>query len=259
MLEWKLTDVFPLFICTTFYLIVFFLAELTRKIVDMSVKKGTNFYIFVIELIATAQMCTCVYENGIMIKHYGVSGFFFIVICLLYVGSLINRGAFVSPFAPIEKFYYGAIKFDQLFLVLLAQAIGGYSAFRLVSVIFNHHQFYENLPCTLNYKVPFFAAIAYEIIACFLMRLIIPRLHTRYQPYIAPMVTSAFLSFALAYIGVPALNPVTVSSRLQGCYGLDLQWFILTYWICPVIGWMAAAVLDHRAKVNVGGKSKKKK
>lgn len=36
---------------------------------------------------------------------------------------------------------------------------------------------------------------------------------------------------ALAVIGVPGLNPVVASSRLQGCPGLDLQWFIMLYWL----------------------------
>lgn len=54
----------PMFVCTVYYLLVFFFAETARKVVDLSVKKGTLFYTFLIELIATAQMCTCVYENG---------------------------------------------------------------------------------------------------------------------------------------------------------------------------------------------------
>lgn len=66
-------------------------------------------------------------------------------------------------------------------------------------------------------------------------------------------------SLALYYIGVPGLNPVTASSRLQGCSGLDLQWFMLTYWICPIVGWMAAAIIDHRTTLKAGGKQKKKK
>lgn len=45
---------------------------------------------------------------------------------------------------------------------------------------------------------------------------------------------------------MPGLNPVTASSRLQGCPGLDLQWFIITYWVAPVFGWLLASTLDGR-------------
>jgi len=47
---------------------------------------------------------------------------------------------------------------------------------------------------------------------------------------------------------VPGLNPVVTSSRLQGCAGLDHQWFIMTYWCCPVMGWLIAACLDPKTK-----------
>ncbi|KAH7695319.1 CRE-AQP-10 protein, partial [Aphelenchoides avenae] len=70
----------------------------------------------------------------------------------------------------------------------------------------------------------------------------------KYKTFLAPVVVSTFLSVALAYVGVPGLNPVTVSSRLQGCPGLDLQWFIMTYWFAPVFRWLAAAALDRRGK-----------
>lgn len=51
---------------------------------------------------------------------------------------------------------------------------------------------------------------------------------------------------ALLFVGVPGLNPTVASSRLQGCDGLNTVWFILTYWICPVIGWMLSAFIDDR-------------
>lgn len=47
---------------------------------------------------------------------------------------------------------------------------------------------------------------------------------------------------------MPGLNPVVTSSRLQGCAGLDYQWFIMTYWCCPVVGWLLATCLDPKTK-----------
>lgn len=89
---------------------VLFLAELSRKIVDLTCRRNTALYAFLIEFIGTAQMCTCVYENGIIIKHYGVWGFFTVVSSLLLVGGVINRGAYVSPLVPIELYVHGSIE-----------------------------------------------------------------------------------------------------------------------------------------------------
>lgn len=265
--EWP--PLYPAFIAITYYAFVIFVAELSRKIVDYFLKKNGNAYAFFIELIAVAQQCTCVYENGIMIRHYGAPGFFGVVFGILLVTSRFNRGAFVSPMWPIEMLFYGTMGTERFLFVLSAQALGGLSAYRLASSLWyytfkystDHARFYRNLPCTISYKVPFYYALAYEIIGCFLIRLLIPRVSESYKRFVIPVIFASFLSFALSYIGVPGLNPVTVSSRLQGCPGLDLQWFLITYWAAPVIGWMAAAALDRSrksAQVVVNVKSSKK-
>ena len=59
-----LPPLYPAFIAVTYYAFVLFVAELSRKIVDYCFRKGGNTYAFLIEFIAVAQQCTCVYENG---------------------------------------------------------------------------------------------------------------------------------------------------------------------------------------------------
>lgn len=53
----------PAIIAIAYYAFVFFFAEITRKIVGLIFKKSSLIYVLLIELIGTAQMCTCVYEN----------------------------------------------------------------------------------------------------------------------------------------------------------------------------------------------------
>lgn len=57
-------EVSPAAVSVIYYLIVFILAQISRKAIDYVVKRNTLIYLFLIELIATIQMCTCVYENG---------------------------------------------------------------------------------------------------------------------------------------------------------------------------------------------------
>ncbi|KAI6189701.1 Aquaporin [Aphelenchoides bicaudatus] len=262
-----LQQIWPAFIAVTTYLTIILIAEISRKIVDLFTKKNTKLYIFLIELIAVAQQCTCVYENGVIIRHYGPTGFFFAVFGILLVTSRFNRGAFVSPFGPIEQWYFGSASIEKLLTVLLAQTIGGYSAFRLANGIWfysmdfssDHAHLYRNLPCAIQYKVPFLYVFLFEIISCFVLRLLVARVPEAYKRFIVPVIFASFLSFALSNIGIPGLNPVTAASRLQGCPGLDLQWFIVTYYFTPVIGWLAAASLDRRLTLSKGGKGKKKK
>ncbi|KHN86094.1 Putative aquaporin-10 [Toxocara canis] len=257
-------DFGPLLIATSFYSTVFIIAELTRKIVDRYVTPNTLLYYFLIEAIATAQMCTCVYENAVIVRHYGPAGFFFTVTSLLFAGSFVNRGAFVSPLKPVELFYFGSIGLDRLLTVLAAETLGGYSAYRVarrlwywsLSLAADHAISYETTRCAFAYKVPFVYAFAFEILGSFLMRSIHTRLPLNSTRYAAPAITSAFLTFSLAFIGVVGLNPTVSSSRMQGCDGLSTQWFILTYWVCPTVGWMLSAIVDSKAKEQMVKKEK---
>ena len=102
-------DYVPLLVSITFYTFVFGAAEVCRRIVDRFVNPKRHIHAFFMEFAAAAQMCTCVYENGVILKNYGVIGFFFVVIGLLIVGGIVNRGAFVNPLPVAEQMYKNVI------------------------------------------------------------------------------------------------------------------------------------------------------
>jgi hypothetical protein len=54
----------PSIIAIAYYAFVFFFAEIIRKFVGLIFKRSSLIYAMLIELIGTAQMCTCVYENS---------------------------------------------------------------------------------------------------------------------------------------------------------------------------------------------------
>uniref|UniRef100_A0A0R3RLW4 Aquaporin n=1 Tax=Elaeophora elaphi TaxID=1147741 RepID=A0A0R3RLW4_9BILA len=247
-------DCHPLLVATCFYVLVFVTAELTRKLVDKYETPGSLLFHFLMEIIATAQMCTCVYENAVIIRHYGLLGFFLVVALLIFSGGIMNRETFVSPLLPIELYYKGIFPLKRLLVTVAGQMVGGYSAYRIARNLWywslnlspDHALFYKLTSCELIYKVPFIFVPSFEVLGCFLMRSILFRIPANFKIFIAPTVVSAFLTFALIFVGIPGLNPTISSSRLQGCNGLDTSWFILTYWVCPVIGWMLSAVMDDR-------------
>ena len=212
-------------------------------------------------------MCTAVFENALVIRKYGNIGFFLVVIALQLSGNFLNRGAYVSPLPVIEQFLNSKIRPDKFLALLSAQTIGGYSAFRLANALWyyslnysaDHFQLFEHLPCAIVYKVPYSYAFLNELVGSFLLRYIINRLPNSSKFYITPALVASLLTFSLSFIGIPGLNPVVTSSRLQGCPGLDLQWFMITYWVCPAIGWLLAAQLDKNSKARGGSKKEKQK
>ncbi|CAJ0945919.1 unnamed protein product, partial [Mesorhabditis belari] len=237
-----------------FYVGVFTFAWLTRRFIDvLGAKyfrkfKDSDLYVFLMEFIATAQMCTCVYENGIIVKHFGWQGFGTIVAILLFAGSFFNRGAFVNPLVPIELFYYGVMTWQRTFITLAAQCLGGWAAFRLAMNLWFwsadyslDHALALDPNCTLRYKIGPEFVILWELVGTFLLRTGIAMMPLKLKTLGVPVMVAGFLSFAMVWVGIPALNPLVVSSRLWGCRGVDDQWFILYYWIIPLIGWLSAS------------------
>ncbi|EYB99984.1 hypothetical protein Y032_0118g708 [Ancylostoma ceylanicum] len=51
---------------------------------------------------------------------------------------------------------------------------------------------------------------------------------------------------SILFIGDSGLDPIVASSLFFGCSGLSAQWFILLYWVCPVVGWMLGAYINRR-------------
>ena len=107
------------------------------------------------------------------------------------------------------KTYLKLFRNEKLIAILTAHSIGGYSAFRVARTLWyysmdlasDHTFFYEQLPCFLSYKIPFWAVMLYEFSGCFFLRFASSRLPTRYRGYIAPALVSFLLSVgkSLAY------------------------------------------------------------
>uniref|UniRef100_A0A0K0FHT4 Aquaporin n=1 Tax=Strongyloides venezuelensis TaxID=75913 RepID=A0A0K0FHT4_STRVS len=256
----------PAVVCILFYITCFGLGELGRKIVSRFFQPASYPYIFLIEAIGTLQMCTCVYENGLMVKNYGPMGFFFTVTSLLCFANSWNRGAFVSPLAPFEMFFYKSINLGKFLAVVFGQILGGGYAFFSAKLLWYYtknyseeHQFaletFEK--CVFNFKVSYVFVLLFEAIGCFCIRFIISKLPEKSKSFAIPITVAGFLTLGIVYIGVGGLNPTVAGSRLFGCSGLDTLWFAITYWIAPLIGWMSAAHLIHTGLLKSGGKRSK--
>uniref|UniRef100_A0AC35U6D5 Aquaporin n=1 Tax=Rhabditophanes sp. KR3021 TaxID=114890 RepID=A0AC35U6D5_9BILA len=246
----------PATVAIVFYIACFTLGEICRTITTRIFKQGTLPYIFLIEAIGTLQMCTCVYENGIMVKYYGPMGFFFTVTVLLAMASTYNRGSFGSPLAPIEMYCFNVIPLPKLLTVLFGQVLGGAYAFVCAKLLWyytqhlaNEHsfQFKYAHKCVMNYKVDFIYVLLFEFVGCFVLRFLISKMSEKVKFYAIPVLVSSLLTSGIIFVGVGGLNPTVAASRLYGCLPVDKVWFVITYWITPVLGWLSAAYLIHNS------------
>ncbi|CAI5440690.1 unnamed protein product [Caenorhabditis angaria] len=258
---------YPLYSALAYYSAVFAIGELARFLVTKYVSPRGNSQLFAIELIGTIQMCTCVYENGIIVKNYGLNAFFIVVGLLLTAGGIFNRGALTNCVPIIEDFFYSACSSSKFLAILTAQLIGASFASKCAYFIWNWTSQYSqshlenalNTTCILQYKQSAGIVIAFEIFGAFAMRILIAKIAAR--PSLRktiPFVVSLYLTAALYIIGVPGLNPIVATARLFGCQGIDNHVFVILYWICPVVGWLGGAHFVRNSAVTPVKKSSKK-
>uniref|UniRef100_A0A8R1DQK8 Aquaporin n=1 Tax=Caenorhabditis japonica TaxID=281687 RepID=A0A8R1DQK8_CAEJA len=234
--------------------------QLTAKFVS---PRG-NSQLFLYELIGTIQMCTCVYENGVIFKNYGFPAIFLCVSLLLTAGGIFNRGALTNCVPIIEQYYYNNVSSSKLLTVLTAQLLGAVFASRVAYAIWGltaaystvHFENANNLDCVLQYKQAAGIVIGFEIAGAFLVRVVISHLAIRPSTVkLIPFAISAYLTLALYIVGVPGLNPIVATARLYGCQGIDNNSFFILYWICPIVGWLMGS--HFVAKTTTGKKSAK--
>ncbi|KAL6728471.1 hypothetical protein Aduo_010242 [Ancylostoma duodenale] len=246
----------PLVAAVCYYGTVLGTAELSRRILDKTISKKTSFHRFLIELIGTAQICTCVFENAVIVQHYGVSSFFIATTVLGFIFSSTGRGSYGTPLTPIEMLYYGEIRLSRFLLFLLAEMMGGAIAWHIARTLWFHSLQYSQThmemfvnsqnTCSIVHQRDFLIVLAYEITGCFAMRSVLPRLPANVGKYLAPAFIASLFSFSILFIGDSGLDPIVASSLFFGCSGLSAQWFILLYWVCPVVGWMLGAYINRR-------------
>ncbi|PIC43189.1 hypothetical protein B9Z55_004006 [Caenorhabditis nigoni] len=241
---------FPLYSALGYFTLVFGLGEISRILTSKYVSSRGNSQLFLYELIGTIQMCTCVYENGIIFKNYGFSAIFLCVGLLLTAGGIFNRGAWTNCAPIFEQFIFGNLGSSKFITILSAQLIGAAFASKVAYLIWNltapysaaHLENASNLDCVLHYKQSAGIVIGFEIIGAFVVRVVVSLLLNRPALIkLIPFAISAYLTLALYIVGVPGLNPIVATARLYGCQGIDNTSFMILYWFCPVLGWLAGA------------------
>lgn len=145
-----------------FYAIVVGFCEICRRGCDKYLQNSGSPLspkMFLIEAIGALQAITCVYENQLVVKYYGLPGFAVVVFILLNVHRLTNRGCILSPAVVSEQYFRGQIRLFDSFAVVLAELIGGTFAFKLAGLFWRlglseqHFVHYDTFECILAYKV----------------------------------------------------------------------------------------------------------
>lgn len=244
----------PIIVSLIYYFCVATFCELSRRIVDVAQVKNMVVRLALFEFLGTLQVCTCVYENHLVTRNYGLKGFFLVVFLLLNLHRLINRGAVVSPALALERLISGSLSVKHFVVLLWAQIFGALCAFRLAQRIWwielseTHAYQAQNFDCVLHLQAPVLGLLFYEFGTCFMLRTLIgatARRKPRFAPYVGAALFSAALSIEILFFGVAGLNPTIAFSRLFGCKGLNSIEHFAIFWFPSIIGWLLAYFIER--------------
>lgn len=152
----------PIITSILFYAIVIGFCEICRRGCDKFFTESVSPSSpkrFLIEAIGALQAITCVYENHLVIRNYGLGGFVVVVFILLIIHGRTNRGCILSPAVVSERYFTGQLGIFDSFSVLTAELIGGTFAFQLAGFFWRlglsdeHLVHYKTFQCFLSYSV----------------------------------------------------------------------------------------------------------
>ncbi|CAD6185991.1 unnamed protein product [Caenorhabditis auriculariae] len=246
----------PLFSAIYFYTVVLVGAELSRRLLDLTLSKKSALYRFLIELIGTTQVLSCVIEHGIIKEYYGLTAFFFTLLIVGFLFGVLNRKASCAPLVPIEKYIYGDRSLGHVISILVAEVLGAMLAISLTNKLWAlsapysdpHLTFMSETACQVTHYRNVPIVLAFETIGAFALRFLLSQLDENIIKYMGPLFVASIFSFATSLIGDSAMDPLVATTLWYGCAGITSQYFLLLYYICPTVGWLLGAYLDRKIK-----------
>ncbi|GMR35744.1 hypothetical protein PMAYCL1PPCAC_05939, partial [Pristionchus mayeri] len=248
----SLSEYEPLICAATTYFGVFALAHIAKLGIDRALKRHTRPHTFALEFITALQMCTCVYENGIIIGNYGLIGFFVAVSLLLTAAGFTNRGHFGNILGHVESLLKGNVNIIDFLVVLAGQLLGSALALRAATSLWyytaglstSHLRAAGANLCGFTLQYDMTIVMILEASICFVLRILIGAYASKTtfrRRYVIPVLVAAHLAGAIKYIGVAGLNPMTAYARLAMCPGMNDAHFFFTYWVGAAVGWLMGA------------------
>ncbi|CAB3402814.1 unnamed protein product [Caenorhabditis bovis] len=245
--------------------------ELARHVCDRFLDKKSTLFLFAIEFLGTLQVTTTIFENGVVDIYFGRQMFALTLFTMGLVFAFCTRGAFCSPLAPFEQYVFGKMKLKEFIRTIIAQLFAGYCSYRFARTIWTQtyvpseaHTRMASLvdQCQFNHQYQLYVHLAFELIGTFIVRHVLvratseerdSRIRTIFPAFFMAMVFTG----TVTYVGDQALDPLVATTLFYGCRGIDVQQYILIYWLAPVVGWLASAYVDNSKSKKLKNKVEK--
>ncbi|XP_052833172.1 aquaporin-11 [Octopus bimaculoides] len=253
------TDYLEPYMATVVYLLVVItlglvLRKLTKAIMPASIQ------VYLVEFVATMEVCSYFFENNFVLKHYGYTVFFFVIVLEILISNRTLEGASENPIKALDEFSKREIGFDKAILKIVVQCFGGLAAYRLAQLVWSldmiedHHVRYYEVSCDTDLVTSIALGFLVEMGAAFIDTYL-GKQSLSSTPFIDELIKA--VNGGVMIVGGVSLtgmyfNPAMATGHMLGCKGTEMWEHILVYWAGPFLGCLCGVILDKYIRINQG-------
>jgi len=237
-----------------FYTYVYLICELLRRLCKKFITND-EIRVQLLELIGTVQVCTPIFDVGVVWDTYGLAGVFIEIFFLELVNCFTLDEACAHPFVLLNHYRDQSFSLVNSLARFTTQCIGAYLSFYLTRVFWafrlidEHGELYdEGWHCHSDLTVGVLMGCLYEGIAtlvCHLVELQSEERARGFEPVINSF-TSAFTCVLGIHLTGMYCNPIVASACTINCDGVDTKGHLIVYWVGPLLGWLQAELANKK-------------
>ncbi|GAB1610520.1 aquaporin-11-like [Argonauta hians] len=248
----------PYMASITYFLIVITLGLVLRKLTKV-IMPG-QIQVFLLEFIATMEVCSYFFENNFVLKHYGYGAFFVAIVLEILISNRTLGGASENPIKALDEFSERHIGFDKALLKIVVQCLGGLAAYRLAKLVWSldmiedHHLRFYEVTCETDLVTSILLGFMVEMGAAFIDTYL-GKQSLSSTPFIDELIKA--VNGGLMIIGGVSLtgmyfNPAMATGHMLGCKGTEMWEHLIVYWAGPFIGCLCAIILNKFVRIENG-------
>jgi len=214
------------------------------------------YRIYLIEFIATMQVCMCKLECELIPAYYGISGLVFALTGVFLLARYTSRGAFCNPAGVISKSIHSKVPIMNAAIFVGIHFASAWFAFQAASLFWHLHlhTMHEKrdataYPCSSADQVTIVTALccgALAGLADIFGAQINKRVNANVSPIIASFVGAVMVVMGLRATGM-SLNPILATVSTFGCaFEPNRGAHTMAYWTGPVIGLTVSHMIKER-------------
>ncbi|CAI9742238.1 aquaporinaquaporin-11-like [Octopus vulgaris] len=253
------TDYLEPYMATVVYLlIVITLGLILRKLTKLIMPASIQVYL--VEFVATMEVCSYFFENNFVLKHYGYTIFFFVIVLEILISNRTLEGASENPIKALDEFTKREIGFDKALLKIVFQCCGGLAAYRLAQLVWSldmiedHHVRFYEVSCDTDLVTSIALGFLVEMGAAFIDTYL-GKQSLSSTPFIDELIKA--VNGGIMIVGGVSLtgmyfNPAMATGHMLGCKGTEMWEHLLVYWAGPFVGCLCGVILDRYIRIEKG-------